>query len=447
MDENTDQNVKKEVLAETWISNAVYYVLILLVLVCFFNVLGLNIPAEPLNRFLTQIFQYIPKVAGAVLLLAVAWALANIVRTVVRKILSARGVDKYIGSVTDSHIADGAPVSKTVSEAGYWLVFLLFIPMILQALGFEGSILDPINRMFTGVLEYVPNILAALIILLAGWIVARIVSRITVNLVEASGASAAAGKLGIPVADGGKKISGAAGIIVYALIIIPAVMIALDALKIDVVTGPMKNMLSTILSAVPQICAALLILAVAYIVGKVLSGVTASILTNLGFDHILEKLGVSKDNFEGALHPSESAGKLVMAGVMFFAMAEAARKMGLDVLADLLGRFMVFAGQVILGVVIFAAGLWLANLAAKAITVKDSRSKWLALVVRIAVIIFAATISLRQMGIANEIIDIAFGLLFGSVAVAAAVAFGVGGKELASRKLEEWSKTLGKEEK
>ena len=62
----------------------------------------------------------------------------------------------------------------------------------------------------------------------------------------------------------------------------------------------------------------------------------------------------------------------------------------------------------------------------------------LATAARIAIIVFAAALALRQMGIAESIVNLAFGLLLGAVAVAAAIAFGIGGREVARDLLERW---------
>ncbi len=124
---------------------------------------------------------------------------------------------------------------------------------------------------------------------------------------------------------------------------------------------------------------------------------------------------------------------------MLFAVVEALRLIGFDLLAGLIGEFLVFAGQVILGLVIFAVGLYLARLAADAVVAtKIDQAPLLALAARIAIIILASAMGLRQMGLANEIITVAFALLFGTIAVAAAVAFGIGGREVASRLIGEW---------
>ena len=69
-----------------------------------------------------------------------------------------------------------------------------------------------------------------------------------------------------------------------------------------------------------------------------------------------------------------------------------------------------------------------------------TQSNLLALTARISIIVLAGAMALRQMGLANEIINLVFGLLLG--AVAAALAFGLGGRDVAGRTIEDWAKSL-----
>ena len=100
------------------------------------------------------------------------------------------------------------------------------------------------------------------------------------------------------------------------------------------------------------------------------------------------------------------------------------------------------AVQILLGLIIFGVGLYLANLAAAAIKASGmAQAGMLALVARVAVIVLTGAMALGQMGLANEIINLAFGLMLGSIAVAAALAFGLGGRELAATRLKQWLET------
>ena len=132
--------------------------------------------------------------------------------------------------------------------------------------------------------------------------------------------------------------------------------------------------------------------------------------------------------------PSEIVGSLVLVAVLLFATVEALRLLGFAVLADLLAEFIQLGGQILLGLLVFAVGLYLANLAADLIRSSDAaHAGLLALVARVAILVLAGAMALRQMGIANEIVNLAFGLLLGAIAVAAAIAFGFGGREIAGR--------------
>jgi protein-S-isoprenylcysteine O-methyltransferase Ste14 len=94
-------------------------------------------------------------------------------------------------------------------------------------------------------------------------------------------------------------------------------------------------------------------------------------------------------------------------------------------------------------VVIFALGLYLANLAAAAVEASGTeQARTLALTAQVSIIVLAGAMALQQMGVANEIITLAFGLLLGAVAVAAAIAFGWGGREMAAREVESWVRAL-----
>jgi hypothetical protein len=124
---------------------------------------------------------------------------------------------------------------------------------------------------------------------------------------------------------------------------------------------------------------------------------------------------------------------------MLFASVEAAGLLGFENMAQLLANLLEFVGRVGVGLVAFGVGLYLANLAASTIRASGNpQAGLLATAARIGILVLAAAIALRQMGLANEIIEVAFALLLGSIAVAFAIAFGLGGRDLAAKQIEEW---------
>jgi Mechanosensitive ion channel, conserved TM helix len=432
----------KPVPIEDWTSKGVFWLVMLFVLVAFFQALGLTLITQPLNQLLNEVFQYAPRVFGAGALLLIAWILASVLRAIITRVLGAAKIDERLGSGAGIAGMERVPLGQSIGEAVYWLVFLLFLPAILSALALEG-LLGPVQGMINKILGFLPNIFAAGLILLVGWFAARIVQRIVTNLLAAVGTDRLSEQAGLTSVLGKQQLSGLIGLIVYVLILIPVLIASLNALALDAITQPASNMLNEIFTALPAIFAAALVLIVAYVVGRIVAGLVTNLLTGFGFNNILVRLGVSKELAAEQQTPSQVVGYLVLVGIMLFAAIEAFRLLGFALLAELVVQFTVFAGQIVAGLIIFALGLFLANLAAKAI--RDSgtaQAGLLALAARISILALATAMALRQMGLANEIINLAFGLLLGAIAVAVALAFGLGGRDIAARELDEWVKSI-----
>ncbi|MGH7848644.1 MAG: mechanosensitive ion channel, partial [Candidatus Binatia bacterium] len=333
-------------------------------------------------------------------------------------------------------------LTQTFADTVYWLVFLLFLPAVLNALALQGLLL-PVQMMLTEILEYLPNLFSAALILAIGWLLARIIQGILTNLLASIGVDRLSERAGLNVVMGQQRLSSVIGLVVYVVILIPVLIAALDALALAAITEPASNMLNSILAALPALFAASLILIIAYVVGRIVAGLTTNLLTGVGFNTVLTNLGLHAQPVPGERTPSEIAGHLVLVAVMLFAAIEAARELGFGVLADLITRFTVFAGEIVLGLVIFGIGLFLANLASRTILTSSATQSWLlALAARVSIMVLAGAMALRQMGLASDIINLAFGLLLGSVAVAAALAFGLGTRDIAGREVADWIQSL-----
>jgi len=445
---------------ENAIASVVFWLIMLFVFVGVFQALDLAAVSTPLNAFLQQVLEFIPRLVGAAVILLVAWVVATLLRRLVVGVLGRNGVDQRLrGMIDDERDTDdarrlpaqttstnaGAPAApsrpmslgETLGDVVYWLVFLLFLPAVLSTLEL-GGVLAPVQLLLNEVFGYLPNIAAAALILLVGWFVARIVRRIVTSLLAAAGADRLGERFGLSGVLGGQSISGLLGLVVYIFILLPVIISALNALQIDAVTQPATNMLNTFLAAIPNIFAAAVVLIISYVVGRLLSGLVANLLAGLGFNSLPARLGLASGTpTVGSRTPAEVVASLVLVAIMLFASIEAVRLLGFAVLADLLAQFVELGGQILLGLIVLAVGLYLANLAAQAVLSSGtSNAALLAWVARVAIIVLAGAMALRQMGIANEIVNLAFGLLLGAIAVAAAIAFGFGGRELAGREIE-----------
>jgi hypothetical protein len=227
--------------------------------------------------------------------------------------------------------------------------------------------------------------------------------------------------------------------LVFIFVFIPVLISALDALKIDAISVPATRMVESLMSAVPQILAAALVMGVAYIVGLFVTGFVASLLENLGADEFPEKIGI------GGLFSRTKLSK-VCGGVLFFfimlgAGVTAAEKLGFGQVAELLGDLLGFAGNVALSLVIIAAGNMIANVAFRALK-RDNEKSIVASIVRFAILGLVLAMGLRALGVANEIVNLAFMLTLGALAVTIALAFGLGGREAAGKQMEYWLSKL-----
>ncbi|MGD9898850.1 MAG: mechanosensitive ion channel [Calditrichaceae bacterium] len=432
----------KEVPVAKYISKTIFYLIMLFVLIAFFQTLGLTVITEPLNDLLSKVFEYVPQILAAGLLLLVAWIVASLLRLGITRLLTAVKLDEKISDQTGTEEQKSIPISKTLAGAAYWLIFLLFLPAILDTLRIDG-LLSPVQQMINEILTFLPNIFTGLIILLIGWFFATILRKIVTNLSSAVGVDRLSKNVGLDSVIGSQQFSGLLGLIVYVLILIPVLIAALEAMAIDSITQPAMNMLNMMFSALPALFAAVLILLISYIVGKIISALVVNLLSGIGFNKIWVKLGFSREDLTGQKSPSDFIGYLVLIAILFFALIEAFNILKFDLLADLFAKFTVFAGQILVGIIILGIGIFFANLAANKIRESGSNyAAFFSILTRIAILVLVGSMALQQMGFGEEIIVLAFGITLGAIAIAFAIAFGIGGRDMASTQLKDWMETI-----
>lgn len=429
---------------ELWSGRFVFYLVMLFVLVGFFQVLGLNEISRPLLSFLDRVFAYAPRLIAPAVLALVAWLVAKGLKFVVQRGLAKTRLDDRLRSEAELVGTPGAPASQVLGDAAFWLTLLLFLPAVLHALGLEG-LLGPVQAMVDKFLDFMPNLVAAALILAGGWFVAMLLRRIVTNAMSALGADSLSEHVRLKAALGQQSLSDLVGLVVYILVLIPIVVAALNALEIDAVTQPASQMLNAFLAAVPRLFAAGLLLVVAYVVARLLGGLVESLLRGVGFDTLFVRLGLAREPAtEERTSLSALAGNLVMVVILLFAVIESLGLVGFNALAELGSNLLVFVANVAIGLFVIGFGLYLANLVAGLVrSIDTAQPEILAQVARVAILVLAFAIGLGQMGVASEIIMLAFGILLGAIALALAIAFGVGSREAAGRLVDGWLESVG----
>lgn len=437
---------------ETLISNLVFWGILLLTLVAVLDTLELRVASQPLNTFLNQIGDFLPRLVGALIFAGVAWLVASVVKLITIRGLQALRIDERLSPPEDGGTTQNQlPLSNTIGNALYWFIFLLFLIPILDTLGLQRA-LQPVETLVTEILAILPNVLGAIIIGVVGWFIATIVQRIVTNLLAATGIDNLGTRLGLSRTEGTQPLSRIIGTIVYVLILIPVAIAALNTLQIAAISVPAIAMLQQVLNVLPAVFTAIAILILAYFLGRFVADLVTNILTSIGFNNILSVLGISPPPRRIVIPaeeptaptppsrtPSEIAGIIVLVGIMLFATVAAVNILNIPALTMLVTGIVVVLGRILAGVIIFAIGLYLANLAFNIITSSGNpQARILGQVTRIAIITLVTAMALQQIGVAPDIVNLAFGLLLGAIAVAIALAFGLGSRDLAREQVQEW---------
>jgi hypothetical protein len=158
------------------------------------------------------------------------------------------------------------------------------------------------------------------------------------------------------------------------------------------------------------------------------------LLSGIGLDTLPEKLGLS---WSTTTTLSQWVGYLILVAIMLFAVVSATEMLGSAALTELMNVFIGFFWKVVLAVVILAIGLYFANLAYGAVMKTSmNNANFIGRAAQVAIVVFSAAIALRQVGVANEIINLAFGITLAAIALATALAFGLGSQRIAERELD-----------
>jgi hypothetical protein len=421
---------------EGGIALGAFWIVLLATLLAVFNSLDLEQLSGPLAEMMTQIMTYLPHLLAGVLLLLVAWLAASLVKAVANRALKATQWDEKLVE----HAGMTHP-GENVGNVLFWLVILLFLPAILGVLQLEGM-LYPVRNMVDQSLAMLPNIFAAGIIAFAGWLIAKILRGLVVNLLAAIGADRLGESAGL---KDRLELSKLVGTLVFILVFVPALIAALDTLQITAISGPATGMLAMMMAALPNIFAAVLILFVTWYVARFAAGLLGSLLANIGLNHLPAKMGV-EHIFSDSFKASDLVTRIVIFFAMLFATVEAANRLDFTQVEVLVSMFIQFGGDVLLGVGILLVGFWLANLAHQAILrASGNDAVGMAGIARFAILGLVLALGLSAMGIADDIVNMAFAFVFGAVAVAVALSFGLGGREAAGKQMEHWLSRLRKD--
>jgi len=325
------------------------------------------------------------------------------------------------GSVTDL----AAPIASLFKA----ILTILVLMAVLEYFGLT-NVLDPLKEMVKEFAAVLPNIIGAGVIGYAGWVIARIVSQL---------AGVALGKADELLAErtGNTEISvaGFGSALVFAAILLPIVVAALGVLNIPAISDPASAMIQKLMAAVPNIIGATIVLVVVYFAARFVVFVLSGILEGMKINALPSKLGI-KGLFTESFTPLRLIGGAIMFFSMLAAAAAAVSILGIDVVSVVFANVLNFGGGLLIGGLILIIGNYLGSLAYSKLSAHGSEV--MANIARVAILGLVLAMGLRAMGLADNIVTMAFGFTLGSVAVAAAIAFGLGGRDAAKVIADNW---------
>lgn len=364
------------------------------------------------------------KVALAAVILIVTWAAAKAAKW---------GFAKLVDNVSlfRRTTAGGESIGVQLGKIVSLLIWLFGLLVILTVLGL-GNVAGPIDTLLNNVMDFIPNLIGAGLLFFIGLLVAKIVRDLTVTFFNTVNLDKWANRGGVDTATGNTAISKTIGTIVYAVIVIFFSILALDALQLESVSQPASDMLRLILDAIPRIIGAVLLLAIGYLISRFVAQILNEVLPGLGFDRAVAAT---------ELLPSGTTASNVIARVsqiaiiLFFAIA-ATRLLGFPELTRILDQVLELGGRVIFGSVVILVGFLISNMLSRLIS-GSGETTMAASVVKWAAVVLFTFMGLEFMGVGDEIVRYAFAALVVGGAVAGALAFGLGGRDWAARKLEQ----------
>ncbi len=425
---------------ERGIAKAFYWVLMLLVVVGVLQQAGLSQTAGPIQGFVDTIIQALPLVAKAGLILVIAYFAGLLLSRLLVGALTRIRVDNRFAELSAQDAKEPPkPFSRAAGDIVFWLVMVAGLAGAFDALRIT-PLAQPLNLAMTRIIGVIPSFGFAALILIAGYVLARIVRVIVHNLLDSLGFNRLIDRLGVARVFGTTKPSAVVGMIAAAFILFQAGIAALNEVGLVTLSAPLTAMMSRFWLVLPDVAVSVLTVILGVFLGRIVRGPVAATLRNLGFDRLAHRLGfpVLAARTDRLGEPSELVGFVVQAAIILLATAQACENLQLHTWAAYLNLFLGYLlRHVLVAVAIVGVGVAVGNYVRDLVRARGTapqngrQNQWLAEFARYAVLVFTFTMALQQLQVAPDFVLLAFGLLFGGLCLAMALAFGLGGREVA----------------
>lgn len=426
---------------ERFVAKVVYYLLMLLVLVGVLQIAGFSQVAAPLQGLVDTVVQALPRVAKAGIIMVVAYVAGRILKLIISGSLDSLGVDSRFAKLTESEEDDAPDSPRRFSEASgnvvFWLLIVFGLAGALEALEIE-PLAAPLRNAIDHVVGLLPRLAVAGLIVFIGYALGRILRVLVRNVLQGLGFDRLVARVGLDKVTGDSSASDVIGLALMVFVMVQATIAALNELGLETLAGPLTEMVGRFWNMLPALAASVLIVAVGVFVGGLLRRLVATALRNLGFDRLMERLGFEKisDREDRLGEFSEMIAFAVQVGVVLLAVAQALDNLALDTWSVYVNTFLSYVLKnvaVALAVVLvgFVIGGYVRDLIQSRNEDDNEAGKWIAEFARYLVLVFAFTMAVAQLDVAEDFVLMTFGLLFGALCLAIALAFGLGSRDVA----------------
>jgi hypothetical protein len=208
------------------------------------------------------------------------------------------------------------------------------------------------------------------------------------------------------------------------------------------ITTSLKNALDSIIGFLPNLLGFLLLLLVGFVIAKIAAGVVTKLLQKAGLDRHLHDSDANKyvEKLLPGASPSKGIGRVVFWLIFVFFLTSAIGALKIPAVTTFMNQVLAYLPNVIVAIVIFVLAALIAGAVAGAVVkvMGDTPTgKIVATVVPALVMVIAMFMILNQLRIAEAIVTIAFAATMGALALGLALAFGLGGRDVARRLLED----------
>ncbi|MER2063739.1 MAG: mechanosensitive ion channel [Alkalibacterium sp.] len=407
----------------------------------------MNNVANSFENALSNFISFLPELLMGIILILVAWVVATLVKKAVVKGLKAAGLSRRLADWGAANTREqGDNMIEALGMVGYFLVWVLFLPGIFSIFNLE-AIGRPIQNMLDTALAFLPNIIAAIIILVLGFYAAKFVKNLVYNLAVAANLDKFLNKFTgsetdkTAVKENKGTLASVLANIVYFLVVVPIVLVALDVLNIDSIARPVSDVLNTILNAIPNILVAIVLLAIGMVVAKFVGDMLTDLLRGTGFNKYSSYINKSGNmNIDLA----KLTGQLVAALIGLFFLVEALNALNLEMLNTIVSAVIAYLPNILFAAIIIGLAFVGGQMLASGIR-NATGSKFAGELVKYIVIVFALFMALDQLNFGSSIVNLAFLFIIGGLAVAFALSFGLGGRDFARKQLERADQKIEKE--